>query len=658
MGGLRALANVRSTDDLTAIVFVDIAIIVAVARLVGGLFRKIRQPAVVGEIVAGIALGPSLLGLLPGHLPTRIFPTDARPYLGILAQLGLIIFMFIVGLEVDIALIRGKERIAGVISLSSIALPFGLGVLLATALHGSHINADAPEAHRFVPFALFMGASMSITAFPVLARILTERRMYRTEIGALALACAAVDDVVAWTLLALVLAILKSSGAWSLPLIILESLAFVAAMFLVVKPCLAWLARRYQAAGTLTPGMFAAVVIGFLLSAYTTERVGIHQIFGAFLFGIVMPRRDTAQFFHDLVERLEQVSVLLLLPLFFIVTGFSVDLRHLGADAVTQLPLILLVAVAGKLIGATVVARAQGLPAHQARALGVLMNTRGLTELIILNVGRELGVLDTRLFTMLVVMAVLTTIMTEPLLRWAYPDRMLEHDLAEAERAALGVVDAYRVLALIGAGGDDAGLVDIALDIIGDSNPAELVLTTFSPARPPHAVGAGLAHELGHAASVGRQLKTLTGRADARNVRSVIRSQVSDDIGGDLSAQATAMQADVVVVADSEPPLIMTSALVRIARSAGAVPTAVAVVVSDGPHGIAALDIGTRVAHARHCPLRLVPESETYQFAFGDALVVTAVDTPSLLDAPPATVLRVQAAPPDKDLGKSPPRGV
>ncbi|MDQ6947101.1 MAG: cation:proton antiporter, partial [Actinomycetota bacterium] len=545
----KAAAKPRSVDDLTAIVFIDIAVIVVVARLAGTLFRKFRQPAVVGEILAGIALGPSLLGAFPGHLPAKIFPTDVRPYLGILAQLGLIIFMFIVGLEVDIALIRGKERIAGVISLSSIALPFGLGILLASALHASHTNAEAPQAHRFLPFAMFIGASMSITAFPVLARILTERRMYRTEIGALALACAAVDDIVAWSLLALVLAIVKSTGALSLPKILLETVVFVAFMFLAVKPGLERLARRYRELGNkLTPNIFATVMIGFLLSSYITERIGIHQIFGAFLFGVVMPRKETAQFFHDIVERLEQVSVLLLLPLFFIVTGFSVDIRHLGHDALTQLPLIMLVAIAGKLIGATAAARIQGLPNHKAAAIGVLMNTRGLTELIILNVGREFGVLDTRLFTMLVVMAVLTTIMTEPLLRLVYPEKALNYDIAEAEKAALGEMDAYRVLALVGLDGDDDELVDTAADLIGDEDPSELVLTSFSQMRKGLEVGIGLAQELGQMASVFDRLKSLARRAEQRHVRSAVRGQFSDDIGGDLIAQATTVEADLVLV--------------------------------------------------------------------------------------------------------------
>jgi Kef-type K+ transport system membrane component KefB len=619
----KAAAKPRSSDELAAIVFIDIAIIITVARLVGSLFKKIRQPAVVGEIIAGIALGPSLLGLFPGQLPARIFPTDVRPYLSILAQVGLIIFMFIVGLEVDVALIRGKERIAGVISLSSIALPFGLGILLAAAIHSSHTNAQAPQAHRFLPFALFIGASMSITAFPVLARILTERQMYRTEIGALALACAAVDDVVAWSLLALVLAVIKSTGALSLPKILLEVVVYVAFMFLAVRPGLEWLAARYRMVGRLTPNIFATILVGFLVSSYITERIGIHQIFGAFLFGVVMPRKDTAQFFHDIVERLEQVSVLLLLPLFFIVTGFSVDLRHLGGDALTQLPLILVVAIVGKLVGATVAARAQGLPARKAGAIGVLMNTRGLTELIILNVGLQFGVLDIRLFSMLVVMAVLTTIMTEPLLRLVYPEKMLQRDIEEAEKAALGTVDAFRVLALIGGGGDDNFLVDTAADVIGDEAPAELVLTSFSQMRKGLEVGTGLAQELGQMATVIERMNALSQRAEGRAVHSVVRSGFSDDVGGSLVAQAAAVEADVLLVpvpgddgavlagkilagATGEVVLVVNPGVAPVSGS-GANP--VVAVVSEGPDGSAAVELAARVAFSRHSPLRLIPEN-------------------------------------------------
>jgi Kef-type K+ transport system membrane component KefB len=541
-----AVAGALSSEEIVATVFVDIAIVIVVARLVGALFKKIRQPAVVGEILAGIALGPTLLGAFPGDLPARIFPLEVRPALNVLAQLGLIIFMFIVGLELDVRLIRGKERIAAVVSVSSIALPFVLGVLLAAGLHSSH--RDAPNAGDFLPFALFIGASMSITAFPVLARILTERRMYRTEIGALTLACAAVDDILAWSLLAVVLAIVASTGITDLPRILIQSALFVTFMFVVVRPRLEVLAERFRRAGRLTPNLLAVVLVGFLTSAWITSEIGIHSIFGAFLFGVIMPREDTAELFHQILERLEQVSVLLLLPVFFIVTGLSVDVRGLGSDAFTQLPLILLVACAGKFLGASAAARAQGLPIRKATAIGVLMNTRGLTELVILNVGLEFGVLDERLFTMLVVMAVFTTVITEPALRLVYPDKVLARDIAEAEKAALGVVDAYRVVVAVDDPGRADHLARLATDLVAGEDPAEVVLSRMRPSRSGVEVGAGLVSELAEVASSLDALKSLSRRVEERGVPCVVRAQFSDDPARDLAAQAAAVEADLLLV--------------------------------------------------------------------------------------------------------------
>lgn len=536
-------------DEIAALVFVDIAIIVVVARLMGALFRKFRQPAVVGEIIAGIALGPSLLGLLPGDLPGVIFPTEVRPFLSVVAQLGLVIFMFIVGLELDLNLIKGKERVAAVISLSSVALPFGLGFALASWLHPLHDEIAGFPQVEFLPFALFLGAAMSITAFPVLARILTDRGMYRTEIGALTLACAAVDDILAWSLLAVVIAIAQATSLATLPVILVQTLVYVAVMFLVVKPLLAKVAQRYRAAGRLTPEILAIVLIGILLSSYATDRIGVHSIFGAFVFGAVMPRRETAQFFHDILQRLEHVTVLLLLPVFFIATGLQVDVRGLGLSSLPQLGAILLVAVAGKFFGAALAARAQGVKTQKASAIGVLMNTRGLTELVILNVGASIGVLDPPLFTMMVIMAVLTTVMTEPLLRLVYPDRQLERDVAEAERAALGIVDAYRVLISVEDPADAEHLVDVALAAIGPERPSEIVLTRFVPRDQAGAeISAGLVAELAAVASSNAALSAQSARVQAHGVECTVLSRFSDDVAHDLVTQAAALEADVILL--------------------------------------------------------------------------------------------------------------
>jgi len=372
--------------EIVSIVFIDLAVIVALARIAGRLAVRLGQPAVVGEIIAGILLGPSLLGLFPGDLDSKLFPPDVRPYLNVLAQVGLILFMFLVGLEVDLSFIRGRERIALSVSISSIVLPFALGVLLAGLIYSSHKVVGGDEV-KFLAFALFLGVSMSITAFPVLARILTERNMHRIPIGVLALACAAVDDVLAWTLLAVVVAIVSATSVAGVFKVILLSVIFVLVMFLVVRRLLQFLVTRYERLGRLTPEMLAVVLVGILVCSWITDQIGIHQIFGAFIFGVVMPRKNAAALTHDIVDRLEQVSVLLLLPVFFVVTGLGVDLGAIDLKGLGELGLILLAAIAGKFIGAFAAARVQRVPRRQATALATLMNTRGLTELVILNIG-------------------------------------------------------------------------------------------------------------------------------------------------------------------------------------------------------------------------------------------------------------------------------
>lgn len=535
-------------DEIAAYVFVDIAVIVVVARLMGALFKKIHQPAVVGEIIGGIALGPSLLGLLPGDLPGAVFPAEVRPFLSVIAQLGLIVFMFIVGLELDVNLIRGKGRLAAVISASSVALPFGLGIALASYLHPLHDTVAGFSTVEFLPFALFLGAAMSITAFPVLARILTDRGMYRTPVGALTMACAAVDDILAWSLLAVVIAIAQATSLAALPLILALTLAYVAVMFLVVKPLLDHVADRYRRAGGMTPDILAIILVGILASSWATSMIGIHSIFGAFTFGAVMPRRDIGQLHHDILERLEHMTVLLLLPVFFVATGLNVDIGGLGLGALPQLGAIMLVAIAGKFAGATIAARAQGVPAQQASAIGILMNTRGLTELVILNVGASIGVLDPQLFTMMVIMAILTTVMTEPLLRLVYPDWQLKRDIAEAEQTALGIVDAYRLLVAVDEPTEAKRLCDTALAAVGDERPAEIVLVRFIPHAGDQEITAGVAAELAAMTRSNAALNSLAARVRARGVRCTVLSRLSEDVVGDLLSAALALRADVILI--------------------------------------------------------------------------------------------------------------
>ena len=591
---------------IAGLVFIDIAIIIVVARLFGRLAIMVGQPPVVGEIIAGIALGPSLLGLLPGDLTEKLFPAEVLPYLNILAQLGLVLFMFIVGLELDMLLIRGREKLAGTISAASVALPFALGAGLALILYPSH---DQTPLGPVAPLALslFLGVAMSITAFPVLARILTDRGMHRTSTGVLALACAAVDDIIAWTLLAFVVAVVQGNGPVDVLRIIALTAVFAAVMFGLVRPLLRRLNEWYRKVGRLTPDILAVVLVGVLASAYITEIIGIHAIFGAFIFGAIMPREGAADMTTEILERLEQVSVLLLLPLFFVVTGLSTNVGGITGPGLWQLGLILLVAVGGKFVGAYTAARAMKVANRQSAAIGVLMNTRGLTELVILNVGRQLGVLDDELFTMMVLMALITTAMTGPLLKRVYSDRVMQRDIAAAERAALGVVDSYRVLVLADDQQRAGSMAAVGAALLGSVRPAEVVLSRLI-IRPkaPLEVGASVVPDLARMASTVDELNSLGAELKARGVPYSVLTRFSADPWADLMAQAEAVEADVVVVdADfarahegSRPNADTPFTLAVVRLGAGRVMTGdgVGVIVDNDANGRTALVLASAAA--------------------------------------------------------------
>ncbi|GHD54752.1 cation:proton antiporter [Streptomyces galbus] len=393
------------THQTTSLLF-GLAAIVLLARVLGMLARRLNQPAVIGEVLAGIALGPTLFH---GAISDALFPADIRPLLSALAAVGVVVFMFLVGLEWDAGMIRGSGSLAASVSFSSILLPFGLGAALALYLMDDYGTDDRTA------FMLFMGIAMSITAFPVLARILTDRGMTRTPLGVVALACASIDDVLAWSLLAAVVAISGSAGPeqWHL----LLAVPYLLGMFFVVRPLLQrYVARRPS--HQLTPTVFASVLVGLLVSAAVTEWVGLHYIFGAFLFGVILPRTGSERVRHAVQERLSHLSGTLLLPVFFLVAGLKVDLSGLDTGGLGALGLILLVAVGGKFTGAFAAARLNRMPLRQSAALATLMNTRGLTELIVLNVGLQLGFLSRDLYSLMVVMAVVTTAMAGPLLSW------------------------------------------------------------------------------------------------------------------------------------------------------------------------------------------------------------------------------------------------
>ncbi|MFF2997805.1 cation:proton antiporter [Streptomyces sp. NPDC057950] len=428
---MTTLAAASAQDMKLAIMLADIGVVLVAGAALGRLAQKLRQPVVVGEITAGILLGPSVLGLLPGNLTERLFPVDVRPLLSAVSQVGLILFMFVVGWEFEKRLIRPHARLAAGVSLSSIATAFGLGVALAPFLYDEHATV-AGHHISFVAFATFIGTAMSVTAFPVLARILTENKLLDTRAGSLSLASAAIDDLLAWCLLAYVSALVTADGNYAdLARIGLCSAAYVAGMLLVVRPLVARLVWRWAATERWS-ALLAVLCAGALTSAWLTTWIGIHAIFGAFLFGFVMPREPAMVLAEHLRKPMDHVSVVLL-PVFFIVTGLGVDLGALTSGDVVALVAIIVVACAGKLVGAILPARLAGFSWREAKDLGLLMNTRGLTELIILNAAVSLGVLDGRMFTMLVIMALVTTAMAGPLLSRRRP---VAADVSEAPEAS------------------------------------------------------------------------------------------------------------------------------------------------------------------------------------------------------------------------------
>ena len=392
--------------------FVQLLVIIVASRLIGALFTRFGQPAVVGEMAAGILLGPSLFGLLAPAAFQFVFPLSSLATIKLLSQVGVCLFMFALGMELDVTHLRKKAQVAVVVSHASIVIPYFLGVVLAYFLY-SHL---AQPGASFTAFALFMGISMSITAFPVLARILQERGLSKTFLGSTAITCAAVDDVTAWSILAFVVAIARSTSLGASGLNLVLVLAFIGLMVWGMRRVLPkWIGSAGLEREEPSKGVLATVVCVVVGASLCTEIIGIHALFGAFLAGAIMP--ETGGFRHKLSVRIENFSSVLLLPLFFAFTGLRTQVGLLN-DVPSWLLCLVIIAVAtlGKLGGSAFAARWTGMSWAESLQLGALMNTRGLMELIALNIGYDLGILSPRVFTMLVIMALATTTLTGPLL--------------------------------------------------------------------------------------------------------------------------------------------------------------------------------------------------------------------------------------------------
>ncbi|HEY1306233.1 MAG TPA: cation:proton antiporter [Vicinamibacterales bacterium] len=385
-----------------------LAAVVLLGRFISYLFRGIGQPPVIGEVVAGIMLGPSLLGRVWPDAYGFLLPSSVAPSLNLLSQLGVVLYMFLVGVELDTSVFRGRLRATVFIALTGIAVPFALGAGLATRLFPRLSPAGVAESH----FVLFLGIAMSITAFPVLARILADRGITRTPLGRLSLTCAAVADVTAWCLLALVVGVVQSKGGGLLTTVL--TFAFIGLMFAVVRPAVMRLLQRWDEREP-DRGVIAIALVAVLLSAIATEAIGVHAIFGAFLLGAVIPH--DSRLARALEQRIEHLVTILLLPAFFAFAGMRTEIGLLtGVDAWLTCASLIVVATVGKFGGTLLAARFTGQDWRQAAGLGILMNTRGLMELIVLNLGLDLGIISPALFTMMVIMALVTTMATTPLL--------------------------------------------------------------------------------------------------------------------------------------------------------------------------------------------------------------------------------------------------
>ena len=401
-----------------AILLAQVVTIILVARIFGWICTKIGQPTVVGEMIAGIVLGPSLVGMYFPEFSAVLFPAQSLGNLQFLSQVGLILFMYIVGMELDLTALRSKAHDAVVVSHASIIIPFALGAGLSYFLY----DQFAPQAIQFASFGLFVGIAMSVTAFPVLARIVQERGIHKTKLGTIVITCAAADDVTAWCILAAVIAIVKAGSFLSALYTLILAISYVLLMIKVIRPFLKRIGDLYTSRENLSKPIVAIFFMILIASAYATEAIGIHALFGAFMAGAIMP--ENVKFRSIFIEKIEDVALVLLLPLFFVFTGLRTEIGLLNDPYLWSITgLIILVAVTGKFIGSALAAKFVGQNWKDSLAIGALMNTRGLMELVVLNIGYDLGVLSPEIFAMMVIMALLTTFMTGPALdviNWAF----------------------------------------------------------------------------------------------------------------------------------------------------------------------------------------------------------------------------------------------
>jgi Kef-type K+ transport system membrane component KefB len=606
-----------------------LVVIITLARVFGVLARRCGQPAVVGEILVGVVLGPTFFG---AGLASHLFPlggtspmAGVRPALTGIGDLGLVLFMFIVGYELDRKLVLSSGRATVSVAIGSIAAPLALGVAL-----GFWLAHQQDVAHQ-LPFALFIGVATAITAFPVLARILAERGMQRTRIGSLALAAASVNDVLAWILLAAVVIVAKSASSGDWRLLLLPG--YVLVIGVGVRPLMNALARLRRGAGRLTPDLLAVILVVVLASAYATEWMGLNFIFGAFIVGAMMPRDGAEQLRVEVLERLEHAAVLVLLPVYFVLAGVTVNLSHFDGRDGLDLALILAVAIIGKFGGAYASGRLSHIQPRQAGALATLMNTRGLTEIVILTTGLQLGIVSVRLYSLMVVMALVTTAMAGPVLNVIYPPRFVRRDITAASQAALGEPAVYRVLAAtVPSAGDasalggpagtaaPAGAGDAVLAVgaalAAARERAEVVIGAVLPYRAPRLeVGGGIAEEMLELTEEMSRLEAARGVLERRGIKARPTARLAADPAAELAGLASS--ASVLVISASHPDYQAITAStavpveVTVAVDAPGQWTDVAVRAGSGAAASAAAEIAGMLAAGSRVSLIIDPAGQS-----------------------------------------------
>ncbi len=617
----------------------QMSVVLLASRLLGAGARKLGQPQVIAEVVAGIVLGPSLLGWVwPGGM-AMLFPDSSMSSLKMLSQVGLVLFMFLVGLELDPKLLKGRAHSSVIISHTSIVVPFALGAGAAFWLYTSYATAGV----SFLSFALFLGVAMSVTAFPVLARILSERHLLTSRVGAITIACAAVDDVTAWCILAFVVAVARASGLdaalWTTAL----AAAFIAFMLFVVRPFLARLGHRVADKSGMTPAVTGVTLLGLLLSSSATELIGIHALFGAFMFGAVLPKEGRLA--ESLAERLETVAVGLLLPLFFAFSGLRTEIGLVNEPSEWLVTgALIALATLGKFGGSAVAARLTGLRWREASAVGILMNTRGLMELIVLNIGLDLGVISPTVFTMLVLMALVTTFMTTPVLSLVYPDSELAKDrLVGASPTPVptrpGLQQPFTVMMCVSDAAAGPGLATVSAALLGTrEEPANLLaLHLWRPGERP---------------SVDRRrdeerveegpLRPLLETAKALSLQVRPLAFISAEPAKDICSTAEVKQASLVLLGAHKPLWLegrmggtvtevvthsQTPVAVLVDRELGALKR-VLVAYAGGPEDRAALELARRLSRAPGVSLTMlhvVPPGRAEQPGLGRAQLAELV---------------------------------